>query len=121
RLNERALIGNDLKLEVGANGVDCRHLLTNALGHLHGIRARLFADAHAYRRQPAELYVAPEIAIAELDVGDVLHADRVAVDERDDRGRDLVHARIFAERAHVKVPQAVTNVAGRSIEVLAAD
>src|SRR5690606_27644799 len=110
---------DDLQLQIGAQRVDALDLGLDLVRDSDRVRARLLADAHPDRGQAVDLDVAADVAIAELDVGDVAHADGVAVDDRDDGARDLVDRRELAERADVEVAQALAHVAARQIDVLA--
>src|SRR5690606_33714291 len=120
-LNERALIGDHLQLEIAAVLVDALHLGANGRGDRDGIRAGLLAHANADRRHAADLDIAADIAETEPNVGDVLDADRRPVDDGDDRLRDLVDRRELAERAHVEVLEPFADVAARHRDVLAAE
>src|SRR5690606_3036224 len=96
-LDEYALVLDDLELDVVAKVVDALHLLANAARDLDRIGTRLLADAHTDRRRAVELDVAADVFIAQLDARDVANADRIAVDDGDDRVRHLLDVGVFAE------------------------
>src|SRR5690606_16764639 len=104
-----------------AEAVDPLHLGTDRLGDGDRVRARLLADAHPNRRDAAHLDVAADVAERELHVRDVADSDRRAVDDRDDRVRDLVDARVLAERADIEVLEPLADVTARHRHVLARD
>src|SRR5690606_27819434 len=72
-LNEFALIADDAQLQVRAGGVDAVDFLAAAVGHRHSTGAALLAQPHANRGEILDLHIAADVAVAALDVRDVLH------------------------------------------------
>src|SRR5690606_17971960 len=120
-LDERALVGDDLQLEVVTELVDPLHLGADRRRYGDCVRTGLLPDAETDRRYAAHFDVAADLAERELHVRDVLDPDRRAVDDRDDRVRDLVDVRKLAERSDVQILETFADVASRKGHVLAAD
>ncbi len=119
-MNERALIGDDLQVHVGAVRVDPLDLSMDATRHLDGVRITLLADGESNRRKIRDLGVTADVLVAEIDLRNIADPDGVAVHDGDDGFGDLIDAFELPHRTYIQIPQTFAYISARQGNVLTA-